>query len=297
MKHIDFTQAGGFPLELKTLATMQNAYFQILQMVVGHFDLPNTGSFIISGCEVTSGAITSGMLYIDGTLCPFATTTTGDATTKIAKIETIEDAPFENGNNLPVYFDYEAVVNSNGVALSQFVRLPKVAELVNVLPSWNSLQGIPSGLVIDPNYSSIATRLAELEKKAAVFQQGGGMVLWNKPANQIPTGWAEVVNWRGRMPIGMDATLVGGQLANPEFSTLGAFGGQKERAVNMPVDGYNVNSETNGPPAGRMIVSTGQNEDGEYLESIGKASTTQPIQTTINIMNPYRVVLFIEYIN
>lgn len=286
MKHIDFTQAGGFPLELKTLATMQNAYFQILQMVVGHFDLPNTGSFIISGCELLNGTITSGMLFIDGELCPFSAST-GDAATQIAKIETIENAPFENGNNLPVYFDYEAVVNTNGVALSQFVRLPKVADLVNVLPSWNTLQNIPNGLVIDPNYNTIASRLQVLEQKAAVFQAGGGMVLWNKPANQIPTGWAEVVNWRGRMPIGMDATLVGGQLANPEFSTLGAVGGSKKQTLvtaNLPKE--NIRPIVNGSTFNARVVKT----DGGVVEQTADA-------TSFDIMNPFRTVLFIEYIN
>lgn len=286
MKHIDFTQAGGFPLELKTLDNMQKAYYQILKMVVGHFDLPNTGSFIISGCELLNGTITSGMLFIDGVLCPFSAST-GDAATKIAKIETIENAPFENGNNLPVYFDYEAVVNTNGNAFSSFVRLPKVADLVNVLPSWNTLQNIPNGLVIDPDYSTIASRLQVLEQKAAVFQAGGGMVLWNKPANMIPTGWAEVVNWRGRMPIGVDATLVGGQLANPEFSTLGAVGGAKTQTLvtaNLPKE--NIRPIVNGSTFNARVVKT----DGSVVEQTADA-------VPFGIMNPFRTVLFIEYIN
>ena len=94
MKKTNFTQQGGFPLEEITLDKMQSAYFEILKAIIGHFNLPDVGSFIISGCEVVGTGITKGMMYIDGELCPFAGVAIGDDTTKIAKIETIEDAPF-----------------------------------------------------------------------------------------------------------------------------------------------------------------------------------------------------------
>jgi hypothetical protein len=42
-------------------------------------------------------------------------------------------------------------------------------------------------------------------KKTAVFQAGRGMVLWNKPAVDIQLD-GRIVDWRGRMPVGFDAS-------------------------------------------------------------------------------------------
>ena len=154
MKKINFTQAGGFPLEEKTLDNMQIAYFDILRTVIGHYGLPSLGNFIIYGCEIVSNTIQPGMMYIDGDLCFFAGTI-GDLTTKIKKIETIEDAPFEGGNNLPTYFDYSALVNTGGIALSNFIKTPKVQELVNQAIDWADIQNIPNTIVQDANYNII----------------------------------------------------------------------------------------------------------------------------------------------
>ncbi len=306
MKKINFTQAGGFPLEEKTLDNMQTAYLDVLKTIIGHFGLPSVGNFIIYGCEVVANTIQPGMMYIDGDLCFFAGSN-GNLTTKIKKIETIEDAPFEGGNNLPTYFDYSALVNANGVLLSDFERLPKVQELINQVINWADIQNIPNTIVQDANYTTtiqtIQNKLIELEKKNAVFTTGGGMVLWNKPANEIPAGWHEVADWKGRIPVGVDNRLdfIGGAL-NPEFQSLsstdvvpGRIGGDKStRLVNDNLPQTTVNS--NG------LVQNGNTDSSPgggtpYFQPAGNNSTTfgKLIPDKVNILNPYRTVLFIEY--
>ena len=285
MKKVNFLQAGGFPLEEKTLDNMQIAYFDILRTIIGHFGLPVVGNFIIYGCEITGNTIAPGMMYIDGDLCFFASAV-GDATTKIKKIETIEDAPFEGGNNLPTYFDYSALINANGIALNDFERLPKVQDLINQVVNWADIENIPNTIVQDANYNttiqSIQDDLIQLKKQNAVFQSGGGMILWNKPANEIPTGWHEVADWKGRIPVGVDDTLnFVGQLENPEFATLvsgqlipGRTGGKKtHKLTQAELPNYNlrrdVGKET---PAGgnETIWSSGPgNHASTYINSGG----------------------------
>jgi hypothetical protein len=316
MKKIDFTQAGGFPLEERTLHYMQTSYYEVLQAVIGHFGLPDTGNFIISGCELVGGNITAGMMYIEGKLCPW-TQAAGSADTKIMKVETVGDAPFEAVGNLPTYYDYRAMENSDGVALSEFVRLPKVQELENQTIHWGDVADKPAGIVIDTAVAPALTlwqRMELLEKKAAVFTAGGGMVLWNKPANLIPWGWHEVVDWRGRMPVGMNITVdSSGTAVDPEFrpdnniydgtATPGRTGGNKNAVLinhshalveggrsiatveTNPANGTRVNGSS---IATVVIGNTG-------TESYGVSGGSAVADGTSKNLPPYRTVLFIEY--
>jgi hypothetical protein len=291
MKRTDFTHTGGFPLEQRTLSDMQDTYLEILKAIIGHFGLSNIGNYIISGCEIVGVNITPGMTYIDGDLASFPGAV-GDATTKIAKITTLGDGAFEDGNNFPVYSDYTAAVNATGVALSAFTIVPKVADLVNI--------PLPLNIVYDPNFGtanpSVLQRIAELEKKNAVFQVGGGMVFWNKAANLIPPGWHEVVNWRGRMPVGMDITVDGtGAFVNPEFSPVtsggsdpGRTGGAKSKTLliaEIPAHTHSVDVSTGGATAG----------GGSGVEpTSGQTGATGGGQA-FSLLNPFQTVLFIEW--
>lgn len=146
--------------------------------------------------------------------------------------------------------------------------------------------------------SALATRIAELERKSAVFAAGGGMVLWQKPANQIPAGWAEVQNWRGRLPMGWNPS-------DPDFQ-LNYTGGNKTVTLstsNMPPHDHKMfaNVKVNG-----LLTSSNQAayaDAGEnYLingtptsATMGRTSS-EGNATPINILNPYRIVIFIEYV-
>jgi hypothetical protein len=250
-------------------------------------------------------------MYIDGELCPFAGAN-GNGTTKIAKITSNnpdDSVTYKNGNVNKFYESCIANVNTGGVALSTFVRTPKIQELVNIATNWADIANIPQ-VVIDPFIPNatpaqltILERLELLEKKNAVFQAGGAMVLWNKPANLIEPGWHEVVDWKGRIPVGVDNRLdfIGGSL-NPEFQSLsstqvvpGKTGGDKGTRLvvdNLPQvtvnsNGLTQNGNTDSSPGGLT----------PYYQPAGNNSTTfgKAIPDKVNILNPYRTVLFIEY--
>jgi hypothetical protein len=307
MKRIDLTKTGGFPMKQKTLAYLQDGHFAILKAMIGHFGLSNTGSHIIFGCDIAGANITPGMMYIDGVLCPFAGAV-GNLTTKIAMIETTGTAGFKNGSNPVIYFEYTAAENTAGVALSNFIRLPKVPELANVATAWADITGKPN-FVIDPAVApapSLIDRILKLEEQNKIFQAGGGMVLWNKPANLIPTNWREVADWKGRIPVGVDDRLNGiGQLENPEFAPLpptnpndlktpGRVGGSKtHKLTQAELPNYDLKRgvaiET---PSGGNEVIWSSAPGGSHQQIINSGGGDQPH----TILNPYRTVLFIEYI-
>lgn len=170
----------------------------------------------------------------------------------------------------------------------------KTGDLVRMINT--PTQIILLGLYDTQNAPNLITRLTNLENsiqpmvnKLAVFQAGGGMVLWNKPAVLIPFGWHEVVDWRGRMPIGLDVT-------DTDFNSIGHNGGDKIKTINP---------ENLPNPHGRDIY--GLKFDGQQTLIQGDANINQPnlesqfliipqnANEPLNVMNPFRTVLFIEY--
>lgn len=300
MKKIVLTESGGFPLKQYTLDKMQMSYFELFYSMLNFLGINETvGKYIIKGCEVSAGVISAGWLFIDGELVKFEGAA-GNATTKLEKVVTAETAAFKNGQNKPVYITSAVQITTTGTPLSEFTRITQIVPL-------------PEGIVVDPNYSTIAQRLTQLELKASVFQAGGGMVLWNKPAGLIPVGWAEVVDWRGRFPVGMDITVDGlGNFVNPEFAPLSIGGdgavpgredGSKTHEITMeqmPKHRHKIGDQSGSTGGGTIDPSfiakeiEVNNFGVPYTDYQGGKidGSTEPI----NILNPYRTVLFIEYV-
>lgn len=144
---IDFQQLGGYRLEQPTFEKMQATYYLFLKAMIGHFQIPDSGSFIISGCTIDGADITPGIVYIDGILCEFAGSA-GTLATKIKKQETVETLEFFNGTTPIVFRKYTAVVDAAGIALSEFVRVPSPFKL-------------PEGTVIDSNYLAFTQEMLD----------------------------------------------------------------------------------------------------------------------------------------
>lgn len=135
---INFEELGGYRLEQPTFEKMQSTYYLFLKALIGHFGIPDIGSFIISGCEIDGDNITPGIVYINGTICEFAGSA-GTLATLIKKTVTTETLEFFNGTTKAVFQKFTATVDAAGTALSEFVRVPSPFNL-------------PVGTVIDPNY-------------------------------------------------------------------------------------------------------------------------------------------------
>lgn len=311
MKKLNLTFEGGFPIKDKTFNWLQDISIEIIKAIAGHFGMTETGNYIISGCEIVGTNIKPGIMYIDGDVCTF-TGIVGDATTKIAKIITTETAAYKNGIDNPSYETIIAGEYLTGLPFSEFIRVPKINELINELTDWYDIKNLPN-VVIDPinpvavpPEKTVIERLVELEKKNKVFQAGGAMVLWNKPFSAIPAGWHEVIDWKGRIPVGIDDSINSdGTLKNPEFGTLipgqivpGREGGDKSKTLDkaeMPPHrhrqggqkGYTNNFGAHG--------TFDQSLNGPDLYSDFEGGKPDGSTKAFSLLNPFRTVLFIEY--
>lgn len=261
MNLINFNQIGGFPLTTDTLGKLQTAFslFNALGAIAGD-------KSIISGCTLVGSNVSDGVVYVNGEVFDFKG---GLLQTNVIIKEDTESLIFGNSNAYPVikkrYIQF-------GIGVGQM--------------AWSGFKSI------DPT-TALTTRMAELEKKTAVFQTGGGMVLWNKPAVDIPTGWAEVIDWRGRMPVGF-------KTGDADFGDWdNRNGGSKTKTLTeaeLPVINKTIDSNT--------AIDFGSGSGVAQRAASVSAGTGAPIKTQIqfgggesfSILNPYRVVIFIEYV-
>lgn len=271
MNRVNFNQSVGFPLETETLDEMQKCW-EILN-AFGEIVSPLA---IIKGCTATGANVSDGFVYINGELLKFVG---GIAQPTVVIIEQPTSLEFEDGNYNEVYFNRYATFGATTTTYNW-------ADFKRGMPTATIQQHLDTK-ANTTDLAAIFNRLDLLEAKSAVFQQGGGMVLWNKPANQIPPGWAEVVNWRGRLPIGQDTT-------QPEFATLGQTGGSKTAALTAANNGPHKHggvplmTAPGHPDAGALSCNFDLNTEGE-TELQGEGNP-------FSILNPYRVVLFIEWV-
>lgn len=290
MNLYSFLQTGGFPMDVNVLDNMQKAYqlFNALGALAGDLS-------IIKGCNLAGTTVSDGVVYINGEVLEFRSGVLSD---NVVIVEEPSSSTFENGQVKPTHFVRYATfgVATTSYPWASFKRAFPTREIAGALAN-----KVDSGVM-----QAILNRIAILEAKSAVFQAGGGMVLWNKPASQIPTGWAEVADWRGRMPVGWNPNDV-------DFDTVGETGGQKTKRLTTPeipahshklfspantAVGIQVNGNTH------PIVSsdgTGWGNDSYRIRASNQApslgdSATEGSGNEFSIMNPYRVVLFIEYV-
>lgn len=255
MNKSKFIQTGGYPLKAERLQEQETAYsiFNSLGALAGNLT-------IISGCTVIGSNVGDGFVYIDGELLEFKGGAFDNNSTVIIIEEAVNRA-FKNGLIKQVYA----------------IRYATFGTAENSWP-WASFKAVDA-------MSVMMNRLDTIEKKTAVFQTGGGMVLWNKPAIDIPAGWQEVVNWRGRIPVGLDPI-------QSEFDEIGEIGGAKNKTLSID----EIPSHTHGF---RAYVQSGSNS-GSGGEAAGFFEDKQTTATgggqQFSLMNPYRVVLFIEFI-
>lgn len=271
MNHYNFLQTGGFPMDVNVLDRMQTSYrlFNGLGELAG--DLA-----IIKGCTISGTAVSAGVVYIGGEVLEFRA---GELATDVIIMEEILTAEFQDGAVNDVHYTRYATfgVGTTSYPWANFKRVFPTTQIQAALDLKEDKTAVQALLL----------RVTELEKKNAVFQADGGMVLWNKPAAQIPPGWQEVVNWRGRMPVGFDSTQT-------EFNLQGKQDGAKSKTLSIneiPAHNHGVIAYAGiqGTNYGQHISAS---VNGASFDRTGSAGGGQ----SFSIMNPYRVVMFIEYI-
>ncbi|CAA0249571.1 conserved hypothetical protein [Tenacibaculum maritimum] len=262
MNNLNFQELGGFPLETNTLTEVQKAY-----SIFNNYGSLAGNKTIITGCEEIGNSVTNGFIYLNDELLEFRG---GTKQSKIIIKQEIQEVEFEDKTIKPVYYTRYAAFGTgvNAVKWSDFKKIHPL--------------------------KSLMSRIEKLEKFALPFSQGGSMVFWNKPANEIPEGWREAIDWRGRVPVGYDINQY-------EFNQIGKIGGEKtHKLINDEIPDHNH----------PMKLMTGAHYKSKIKQYAGSGAKTRntTLTDTLDLQNtesagggephnnlqPYRVVIFIE---
>jgi hypothetical protein len=149
------------------------------------------------------------------------------------------------------------------------------------------------------SFENILERLAALEKVTAPFKIGT-VVIWDKPADQIPEGWVEADEYRGR-----SFKVVDPDSTNPLFNSLGQNGGSNGMKLTenhlpeidlsngefnrlLKFDGTNTTT----PPDN---VLSGEEPNLTDSAEILKFGLPEPQQSAIDLNDPFRTVHAIRF--
>ena len=139
-------------------------------------------------------------------------------------------------------------------------------------------------------------RIVKLEARPLGNIPVGMVAIWGKPANEIPSGWVEYVDLRGRMPIGLDPSDI-------DFKIWRSSGGAKTKSLNAQENGQHTHdyydiyfSEVGGhigvPGNLGSGDSDGDNSGYQFRRTTESSGNGKPF----SLLNPYRVVQFIQFV-
>lgn len=262
MNNIKFNQTGGFPLSTNILDALQTAYsvFNALGEMAGNFA-------IISGCTVSGTAVSDGVVYINGEVITFKG---GTLSPNVNIQQIIGNRIFEDGASKPVVYERFATFGTSTPA--------------NTF-AWADFKRVFPTTLIKGYLDDFETRITTLEDAPSPIPLGM-IAIWNKPATEpIPTGWAECVDLKGRVPVGWDATDI-------DFGFIGSTGGEKKHQLTiqeMPSHDHSVEARSG-------IGGSVGSEPWEGVNVAGNKTGLTGGNLAHNNLQPYRVIRFIEYV-
>ena len=277
----------GYPFDVGFLAFMQNAY-----NLFNHFGHLAGNLAIISGCEEIGNTITPGTVYINGELFPFEGGAKGD--TVFIK-EEINEVTFDDGFLRPL----------ENIRTAAFGRsTPEKTYNWEDFQRVTNLQDLGKNKAENKALKELKDEVEKLKKQKQAVPIGL-IALWGKPANEIPAGWREYVNLRGRMPIGLDPDYVKKPEDSQDYQLNGLlkYGGERSHKLTiaeMPMHTHNYNDIYYSEAWGTVYLpgSIGSEEtdyDNKGYDMTRTSAGTGGDQPHNN-MPPYRVVQFIEYV-
>lgn len=269
MNILKLDNTGGLPFDEDILAFMQEAYdlFNATGEMAGNLS-------ILKGCEEIGSNVTDGVVVIDGEILPFKS---GAKSPNVVIYEQVTNLTFEDGVDKPV-------------------KKVRYAGFGNGTPfyPWADFKRVKNLQELEDKDTSLLNRLKKLEERVTKTVPLGLVAIWDRPADQIPEGWVEHTDLRGRVPGGHHPN-------NPKFNDLGNTIGSETHTLiesEMPKHSHDVLLTTDGnysntPSNGRHNLRL-DNFGMKIWESgrIGNAGGDQPH----NNIQPTRIVKFIRFV-
>ncbi|GEN71569.1 hypothetical protein [Chryseobacterium lathyri] len=205
MKYIfKFLQTGGVPLTNDLMALIEEAYgiFEVLGDLSGNLT-------ILSGCDITGTNVAPGIVAIEGKLYYFE----GGSIISTVYIHKEDIAKTFEDQTTKTLIEKRTVRFGSGAVnynWSDFVKLQTLKEIQSKVDNSVSRQEFEVALA----------DIELLKLKTAPIVNGGVVWAFGKPVDEIPAGWKECTDIRGKAVVGWDPD-------DPDFEDIGNSGGSK----------------------------------------------------------------------
>lgn len=268
--NFQFLQTGGVPLTNDLMSLIEEAYqiFEVLGDLAGNLT-------ILSGCTLVGSTVEPGIVAIEGKLYYFNGGLVSD------KVYIHKEEIFKTFQDQvdKILIEKRTVRFGNAVTTynwADFVRLETLKEI----------QVKVNNSVTQQQLNAVIADINILKLKTAPIINGGIVFPFRRPANEIPEGWKECIDLRGK-------TIVGRDPNDSFFANLGNTVGSKTHTLTedeMPSHTHKVPLFANGSATGNAVGHPDNWIDHNRTVDSRPTGGGQPH----NNVQPSRIVNFIE---
>lgn len=269
----NFLQTGGVPLTNDLMNLIEEAYsiFEVLADVAGD-------KTILAGCAVNGSNVSPGIVAIAGKLYYFEG---GLATSTVFISKQEVQKTFQDQTN-KVLIEMFSVKFGNSTPGNVF----NWADFVR-LDTLKALKTKVDAAATQAQISALITEINLLKLKTAAITNGGIIWPWRRPASEIPAGWKECIDFRGKTIFGRDPN-------DSTFANLGNSIGTKTKNIqktNLPAVGIGYEDVEPGNPD---WMGGGYDGGNNHFTRRNKTTSNLGDGTAMDVLNPGRIVNFIE---
>lgn len=279
-----FLQTGGVPLTNDLMQLLEDAYgiFEVLGDLAGNLT-------ILAGCQTNGATVEPGIVAIDGKLYYFEG---GLATaTVFINLEAIGKVFQDQTTKTLIEKRTVRFGNSTAPNLYNWADFVKLDTIKNIMQ-------VANAAATQTQVTALQADIDLLKLKTAPIINGGVIWAFNKPVSEIPAGWKECLDTRGK-------TLYGCDPNDPTFANLGNTIGSKTKTIsktNLPASGVIIYVSKSTSAGWRTTSGSGQPAINIYSSAFSNAFeyTEQRISanlgdgTPMDVLSPGRIVNFIE---